>query len=169
LKRIVPVIIALFAAVMIFLFRGALNMSASSPAEPINLPESWQEYHRTFLQEANEAILEFTRQHLKNIPIRSGARAGYENGENSFELWVATGAGDAHAAQMVQDMTAKIGKAHALFSEPQPVDLGPIKGYHTHGQEKENYYFVKGSKVYWVGVNRAPDPQALAARVAQEL
>ncbi len=80
---------------------------------------------------------------------------------------MASGAGAALAAQMVEDMTAAIGKNHERFSEPRPLELDGVMVYRTEGQGLVNFYDVKGRNVYEFSIDGA-DPEGLIRRLVQD-
>lgn len=152
---------------MFYFLTGMGGTDSASQLQPIELPESLGAFKQTGVQLGKEAMNDFQRQHQKKIPIRQGARGEYSDGTNKLELWAGSGTSEAHAKQMVSDMTGKIGKAHIIFSEPKLFDVPGGQVYKTVGQEKSNYYWVKGNNVYWAGI-KAADPDAVIRAIYPE-
>lgn len=170
MRKLVPVIaLAVFAVFMVIVFLSFRPGQESATPLNLNLPEKWQEFNRSANRTGKDALGFFQNEHEKKISWKDGVVADYTDGAKTrFTIWVAGAANDGHAGQMMTDMTNKIGAAHKVFKAPAPVDLGGIKAYKTEGQGNINYYWVKGRQVYWIGVNGAADPDALAKRIAAE-
>lgn len=165
MRRIVPLILALVIGGLVFYFlTGMGGVDTASSLEPIELPESLGAFKQTGVQLGKEAMNDFQRQHQKKIPIRQGARGEYSDGTNKLELWAGSGTSEAHAKQMISDMTKTIGKANLIFTEPKLMAVPGGEVHKTIGQERANYYFVKANNVYWVAIT-APDPDAVIREI----
>lgn len=165
MKKALPlIIIAAAAGLVLFLVAGMGNFKTEAEPFDMVLPEKWQEYNRTALAEGDEALKLFQTEHEKKIPFRKAIRGEYSDGTNQFTIWVAGGTSDGNASQMLVDMSNKIGTAHKTFSEPKPLDVGGVTVYRTQGQEKNNFFYVKGARVYWLGIKSA-DPEGLLKQI----
>lgn len=166
--------LALKKRVSVFLI-AAVTMLAlvvtgcGASSEPLNMsfPETWQEFSRAAAAEGADALKLMQKEHPKKIPIKKGARMEYSDGTNRFTVWVGGGTNEGHASQMLVDMSNRIGSQNKTFSEPKPVDVGGMTVYRTDGQDKVNYFYVKGALVYWIAISAA-DPEALLKRVIPE-
>jgi hypothetical protein len=170
-KKALPlIVIGVFGVLLIFLFINFNKMSQTS-ATPLNLnlPDKWQAFNRVTDQTGKDALTSFQKEHEAKISWKEGAKGDYSDGTQKFTLWIAGAVNDGNAAQMSIDMAGKIGKNNKVFSQPKAVDLGAAKGYRTEGQGNSNFFFAKGRQVYWIAVNGAADPEALAKNIVSDM
>lgn len=152
MRKALPIIVIVgFGAFLIYMLTGMKTVQETPPG-PITLPEQIGTFKQTYVATGQEGMLNFERQHKKRIPIKEGARGEYTDGTVKVDLWVANGAGAAHAGQMFMEMASTIGPKHEIFSQPRAVDFGSVQGYRTEGQEAVNFFFTKDGRVYWIAV-----------------
>lgn len=165
MKKALPlIVIGAAAALILFLVTGMGNFKTEAQPFDMVLPEKWESFTRTAEATGDEALKVFQKEHEKKIPFQKAIRGEYTDGTNQFTIWVAGGTSDGNASQMLVDMSNKIGGNHKTFSEPKPLDVGGVTVYGTKGQDRANYFYVKGSRVYWIGIKSA-DPEALLKQI----
>lgn len=136
------------------------------PLEPIAFPATWGEYAKVVALDGQDALDEFDRQHKKRVPIRQGDKAWYKAEGSDFEIWIGSGKHEKDALKMLAEMTNKISIApEKIFTKPQPVTIDGVDFFRTDGQEKVNFYYHKGHRVYWIAIQGNSDPQALVRRI----
>jgi|GEM_PF-4439683 len=168
MRKAAPIILIVgFAALLVYLFMGMETAPETAPG-PISLPEQIGGFKQVALLTGEDGMLAFDQQHKKRVPIKEGAKATYSDGTVEVDLWVGNGAGPTHATQMFMDMAAKIGPENPVFSQPKPVELGPVNGYRTEGQQATNFFFTKNGRVYFIAV-RGGTPEEIAKRFVSEL
>lgn len=166
MRKVFPAVaLGVFAIVMVVVFMSFRPAQESTTPLKLDLPEKWQEFTRAANVGGKEALDAFQKEHEKKISWKDGVRGEYSDGKAKFAVWIAGAVNDGHAAQMVTDMTNKIGAANPTFKQPATFDFGAVKGYKTDGQGNVNYFYAKGRQVYWIGVNGAADPDALVKRL----
>ena len=129
--------------------------------EPINWLPSWQGMRQDYVIGGEQALKEINQLHGKSVGVHEGYKAKYSKDGESVTFWVAVVANESEARKLTADMTGKIGNANQVFSQPKEMKIGDFTAFETRGIGLENYYYYKGSAVYWVGINSPRQAQLI--------
>jgi len=103
------------------------------------------------LKSGQEALKSINRLHGTSIEVVDGYVATYQKGAEKVQVWISRAASEEKARELVDIMTSKM-QNHQVFSTPDRYDIKGRTFYYTTGAGMQNYYWVQGADVYWVGI-----------------
>jgi len=108
-----------------------------------------------------EALAEFAQLHGKGFDLVGGYRASYAGGGAQATLWVGQAKNSQGAQDMIEQMATAIGKGNAMFTDLQPLEIGPRTLYSVNGQGQQHFFYAVNDKIVWVAVNPSQSFDAL--------
>jgi hypothetical protein len=103
------------------------------------------------LEAGQEAVDNISRLHGTKIDIIDGLVARYTGGNSDFILWVSESRDDEEARYLFEIMDEKM-PSSPMFKNRTEIDIAGRTVIYVTGAGMENYYWVEGTKNYWVGI-----------------
>jgi hypothetical protein len=126
----------------------ALRQGSTDDAARAQLPDSIAGLGLVDYVEGEEATASMSQLHIRGIVVADGYIGHYEGGST---VWVGLTEGEAHAQELLQAMTVRIGEGGSPFSVPQPLEMEGKTVYILVGEGQEHhFYYQTGRAVIWV-------------------
>ncbi|MDW7674728.1 MAG: hypothetical protein SCK28_09350 [Bacillota bacterium] len=132
---------------------GTLSLQASIPTQVDG-------FRLDSVITGDEAIQNISRLHGTDIEIVDGLVAEYASSDSHFVVWISQSSDEQEAKYLLDIMDEKI-PASPVFTNRQEFVIGDTTYYYVTGAGMENYYWYKGTKVYWVGITSGNDMEIL--------
>jgi hypothetical protein len=153
----------LLPALGILLLAGALLLWAlgggSSPAGPLEAPETLAGQTRTQLLSGEEAVASIDRLHGRQIPQAEALVAAY--GQGRVVLWVTAAADEEEAARLTALMVERIAEGRSPYRENGIRLMDAVTIYDLIGHGQRHFYWQTGRLVVWVAADEDLADQAL--------
>jgi hypothetical protein len=120
------------------------------PAEINGLP-------RTAYVTGEAARAEISKLHGKEIPASSAEVATYGGGQEKVVVWVTASPTKEEAQALFRRMWERMEANPATYTRPELLNIKNKAYFSTRGNGAENYFYLRGTRIYWVALEVPPD------------
>lgn len=117
-----------------------------------SFPNEYRNMSRVQFITGPQAIDSISKLHGTNITISKGYQVMYQGSEEQMVLWISESPTQEDATKLLAAMNTKIGNSQA-FTNFQEKKIDGQEMYYVYGMNMDNYYYQKGTRIYWVAIN----------------
>lgn len=133
---------------------------ASSGLSESSFPQTLAGMNLAQVSSGDQAMGMISQLHGTNITIKQGFIAQYMGSASQMTVWVSESNTEAEAIQLMDIMDKKM-PASKAFTGRKEVATDTTKVIYVYGMNMDNYYWQKGTKVYWIAVGGGDSQQVL--------
>jgi len=140
---------------------------SSEPLSENSFPQTLGGMNLAQVASGDQAMGMISKLHGTEITVKQGFIAQYMGAGSQMTIWVSESNSEPEAVQLMDIMDKKM-PASKAFTGRKEVAADSAKVIYVQGMGMDNYYWQKGTKVYWIAVG-GPDSMQVLKEVLKSL